>query len=311
MILLDSEGKVYKTHNLHGWHESIYKIHDNCIDIQIDADKFYVKHLKDGTDGGAPVVEIQSINVQDDEITTEGAELKWPTIMDKLGPLGYKFGSQSLVGGLYERSADEWKMDNFWKRPEVGDIIARCDPVADITKRKFCGVVQVAPENKYSLKVLTFDGTVVYEKLFDFIIDSWVMTYDKFYYQEQHSSNKITYVKLPYEEDEEGKAAEVEVKHFSIPANYVIKDRIVASMEPFVQAHPNEDKQWLRSTISAAQFSIKEPRDYMMASVDDKLAFLAEKIDEEGESVGSQVLYFRPDKLIKSEETKDETITLE
>ena len=61
----------------------------------------------------------------------------------------------------------------------------------------------MAPENKYSLKVQNFDGTVVYEQLFDFIIDSWVMTFDKFYYQEQHSGNKITYVKLPYDEEEQ------------------------------------------------------------------------------------------------------------
>ena len=57
------------------------KIHDNCIDIQIDADKFYVKHLKDGENGGAPTVEIQSIDVQSLEVTTEGAELKWTAIM--------------------------------------------------------------------------------------------------------------------------------------------------------------------------------------------------------------------------------------
>ena len=202
MILLDAEGKVYKTHNLHGWHESIYKIHDNCIDIHIDEEKFYVKHLKNGTDGGPPSVEIQSINVQDDEITDEAADLKWPTIMDKLGPLGYKFVTPPLVGGLYERSAEEWQMRDLWNKPAVGDVIARCDPVADITKRKFFAAIYVAPENKYSLKVQNFDGTVVYEQLFDFVIDSWVMTFDKFYYQEQHSSNKITYVKLPYDEAE-------------------------------------------------------------------------------------------------------------
>ena len=90
----------------------------------------------------------------------------------------------------------------------------------------------------------------------------------------------------------------------------VIKDRVNASMEPFVQAHPSEDKQALRNTISASQWLTKQPCDYMMASVDDKLAFLLEVTDDEGNSTGSQVYYFRPEKLIKSEETKDDTITL-
>ena len=58
-------------------------------------------------------------------------------------------------------------------------------------------------------------------------------------------------------------------------------------MEPFVQAHPSEDKQALRNTISASQRLTKQPCDYMMASVDDKLAFLLEKLDEEGNSEGS------------------------
>ena len=90
----------------------------------------------------------------------------------------------------------------------------------------------------------------------------------------------------------------------------VIKDRINASMEPFVQAHPSDDKQAIRNAISASQWLTKQPCDYMMASVDDKLAFLNELMDAEGNSTGSQVYYFRPDKLIKSEESKDDTITL-
>lgn len=81
MIMLDQAGVVYKTKRGYSMNEKNEKIHDNCIDIQIDADKFYVKHLKEGENGGTPTVEIQSIDVQSLEVKTEGAELQWASIM--------------------------------------------------------------------------------------------------------------------------------------------------------------------------------------------------------------------------------------
>ena len=80
--------------------------------------------------------------------------------------------------------------------PPVGTIISRCDPIADVTQRLYFGVIEVAAGNKYNLKVLTFDGRAAYEKQFDEVIDTWILTYDKLFYQERLSDNMITYVKL-------------------------------------------------------------------------------------------------------------------
>ena len=80
--------------------------------------------------------------------------------------------------------------------PPEGTIISRCDPIADVTQRLYFGVIEVAAGNKYNLKVLTFDGRAAYEKQFDEVIDTWILTYDKLFYQERLSDNMITYVKL-------------------------------------------------------------------------------------------------------------------
>ena len=101
MILLDSAGNVYKTKRGYSMNEKNKKIHDNCIDIQIDADKFYVKHLKEGQNGSAPTVEIQSIDVQSLEKTTERSDFQWAKIMDSLGPLHTsKAPTETLIGGF-------------------------------------------------------------------------------------------------------------------------------------------------------------------------------------------------------------------
>ena len=40
----------------------------------------------------------------------------------------------------------------------------------------------MAPGGKYALKVLYFDGSTVYEQLYDYVIDSWLLTKDRFMY---------------------------------------------------------------------------------------------------------------------------------
>ena len=161
-------------------------------------------------------------------------------------------------------------------------------------------MIEVAAGNKFSLKVLTFDGQAVYEKLLDEVIDCWMLTVDSLFYQQRYADNMITYVKLST------KAEEVQVKHFKLPADVVIKDHITASMEPFVEAHPSEDKQALRNLIKKeVDGAVREPVIHMMASIDDKVSLVCE----------NEVLYFRPDKIIEArkkaaegeEEAKDAT----
>ena len=109
IILLDSAGKVFKTKQGYKLNEQCKKIYENCIDIQVDAESFFVKHLVGGGDPGrAPAVEIQSINVQNLAIKKENEDLRWPSLMDRLGPLSYQFASDYPIGGLYERTAPEW-----------------------------------------------------------------------------------------------------------------------------------------------------------------------------------------------------------
>ena len=149
------------------------------------------------------------------------------------------------TGGLYERTAPEWQGESA--APNVGTLVARCDPIADKTVRRYTAVIEVAPEGNYALKVLYFDGSTVYEKLCDHIIDSWLLTKDRFIYQDRYSDKAITYVRLPFDEGEEESkeedtVSEVQVTHFNLPDDLIIEDRIQASLEPFVEAHPNEDK---------------------------------------------------------------------
>ena len=54
--------------------------------------------------------------------------------------------------------------------------MARCDQIADITKRNYTGVIEVAAGNKFKLKVLSFEGHVVYEKQTDEVIDTWIIS---------------------------------------------------------------------------------------------------------------------------------------
>ena len=60
--------------------------------------------------------------------------------------------------------------------PPEGTIVARCDQIADITKRNFTGVIEVAAGNKFNLKVLNYEGRVVYEKQTDEVIDTWIIS---------------------------------------------------------------------------------------------------------------------------------------
>ena len=45
LLLLDSAGNVYKTRRGYALNEQNEKIHDNCIDIEVDAESYYCKHL--------------------------------------------------------------------------------------------------------------------------------------------------------------------------------------------------------------------------------------------------------------------------
>ena len=73
-------------------------------------------------------------------------------------------------------------------------------------------------------------------------------------------------------------------------------------MEPFVKAHPSQDKQALRNLIkSEVDGAVKQPTTHMMAQVDDALAFVTSK----------EVLYFRPDRVMGEEESKDGTILVD
>ena len=82
----------------------------------------------------------------------------------------------------------------------------------------------------------------------------------------------------------------------------MVTDPTTASMEPFVKAHPSQDKQALRNLIkSEVDGAVRQPTTHMMAQVDDKLVFITKK----------EVLYFRPDRVMSEEENKDDTIHLD
>ena len=127
--------------------------------------------------------------------------------------------------------------------PPEGTIVARCDQIADITKRNYTGVIEVAAGNKFKLKVLSREAQVVYEKLTDEVIDTWIISQDTLVYQERLADNLITYVKLS--QDGEGN----EVTNFKLSADIELADHLTASMEPLVKTRPNQDKQALRNFI--------------------------------------------------------------
>ena len=92
------------------------------------------------------------------------------------------------------------------------------------------------------------DGRIAFEKLFDAVIDCMVLTRSILLYQEDYSSNVVSYLNL-LEFDEEDEM--LHVKHFKLPGDLVINDLVSASLEPFVRAHPEQDKQALRNLISS------------------------------------------------------------
>ena len=80
--------------------------------------------------------------------------------------------------------------------PPVDNYIARCDAREDFTQRNFTAVIQIAPKSQFSLKVLSQDGNIVYEKLLESVVDCWILSHDRFIYIEDLDSRKISYVKL-------------------------------------------------------------------------------------------------------------------
>ena len=89
--------------------------------------------------------------------------------MDRLGPLHHcHIDTPYPSGGLYERNAPEWNQV-IKPKLEVGSVVARCDSNVDITKRKYFAVIEIAPEQKFLLKVICLDGTdtILYEQVFD------------------------------------------------------------------------------------------------------------------------------------------------
>lgn len=234
LLLLDTAGNVYKCRNQYSWNEGVDKLQSNCIDIAIDSETYFAKHLSEDMGSEVPTVEVQSTNPQHIDFKNESPDFDWSKLQNRLGPLSYEFDAPPLAGGLYERSAAEWKEVQA-NRPPPDTYLARCDPISDITVRDFTAVIQMSENDQYALRVLTYDGRVVYEKIFDSIIDSWVLRKDIFIYQEKHASNKVSYVRLSLD-------ADAEVTHFEIPAEVVIKDNISASLEPFVEKHPGQDK---------------------------------------------------------------------
>ena len=134
---------------------------------------------------------------------------------------------------------------------------------------------------------------MVYERQTDEVIDTWIISQDTLVYQERLSDNLITYVKLSSDGESN------EVTNFKLSADIVVLDHLSASMEPFVKAHSSQDKQALRNLIkSEVDGAVKQPTTHMMAQIDDKLAIMTDK----------NVLYFRPERVMSEEESKDGTI---
>ena len=94
--------------------------------------------------------------------------------------------------------------------------------------------------------------------------------------------------------------SENKIAHFRLPENVKIRDYVCASMEPFVEEHPSQDKQALRDQIKKEIHGPvgKLPVDHMMSKIDDKLAFVCE----------NEVLYFRPHKCLPEERKYEETV---
>ena len=115
--------------------------------------------------------------------------------------------------------------------------------------REFVAVIHYDPEHpnnlaqaksRYSLKLINKHGIVVYEKALNKMLDSWYLAKDVFIYQEDASSNIITYVY---------KLNEYQYKHFKLPDDLNMSKPKANGMEALVQEHAYKDKETLRTYI--------------------------------------------------------------
>ena len=120
------------------------------------------------------------------------------------------------------------------------------------------------------------------------MLESWHLERDRLVYQEDLSSNIITYVRL-YTDQEPA------VYKFTLPRDITIKRRTVANNELYIQMHPCEDKDALRNLINQ-KVGEKAPEDFLMTFVDNRLVIVAEQ----------EVVFFKPDTLL--EECKSENL---
>ena len=56
----------------------------------------------------------------------------------------------------------------------------------------------------------------------------------------------------------------------------MIKNPMTASLEPFVQSHPNENKPAIRSLIASEVYSVRQPGDNMMTMADNNLLVITD-----------------------------------
>lgn len=58
LLSLDTAGNVYKCRNQYSWNEGVHKLNENCIDIALDSETYFAKHLKEGMGSEVPTVEV-------------------------------------------------------------------------------------------------------------------------------------------------------------------------------------------------------------------------------------------------------------
>ena len=90
--------------------------------------------------------------------------------------------------------------------------------------------MQVAQDSQFTLKVLFRDGSTYYEKIFDKMIDAWLLTRDKFIYMESFGSRAITCVKLYALVPDS-----TEIKQFILPEDVEVKRTLTATLEPLIK----------------------------------------------------------------------------
>ena len=175
--------------------------------------------------------------------------------------------------------------------PPMDSYVAKCDASADGENRDFVAIVQCVPgSGQFLLKVLSKSGNVIYEKELNQMLESWHLGSERLVFQEDLSSNVITYVRL-YTDQEPA------VYHFTLPRELTIKRQTVANNELYIQMHPCEDKDALRNFINQ-KVGEKAPEDFLMTFVDLRLVIVAEQ----------EVVFFKPDSLL--EECKSENLQL-